>query len=58
MTNESPSPDSMIRAVAVTHDRLFAGYATSPTLGQIWRHTYGDDDPEDGEPLGSVTLTT
>ena len=58
MTNESPSPDAMIRAVAGTHDRLFAGYATSPPLGQIWRHTYGDDYPEDVEPLGYVTLTT
>jgi hypothetical protein len=57
MTNESPSPNSMIRAVAVTHDRLFAGSATRPTLGQSWRYTYGDD-PEEVEPLGSVTLTT
>jgi ubiquinone/menaquinone biosynthesis C-methylase UbiE len=57
MKFESQSPNPMTRAVEVTHDRLFAGYVKSPTLVQIWRDAYGDDYPEDVEPLGYVTLT-
>jgi len=57
MTSASQSPDPMIRAMEVKYDRLFAGYAKSPTLLKIWRDAYGDDYPEDVEPPGYVTLT-
>jgi ubiquinone/menaquinone biosynthesis C-methylase UbiE len=57
MPNESQSLDPMVRDMEVRYDRLFAGYAKSPTLRQIWRDAYGDDYPEDVEPLSYVTLT-
>ena len=57
MANESMSPDPMVRAMEVKYDRLFAGYAKSPTLRKIWRNAYGDDSPENAEPLSYVTLT-
>jgi ubiquinone/menaquinone biosynthesis C-methylase UbiE len=47
----------MVRAMEVKYDRLFAGYAKSPTLRQIWRDAYGDDFPDNAEPLSYVTLT-
>src|SRR2546425_9427530 len=57
MANEHMAPDPMIRAMEVKYDRLFAGYAKSPTLRKIWRDAYGDDFPENVEPLSYVTLT-
>lgn len=57
MTNEHLAPDPMVRAMEVKYDRLFAGYAKSPTLRKIWRDAYGDDFPENAEPLSYVTLT-
>lgn len=47
----------MVRAMEVKYDRLFAGYATSPTIRKIWRDAYGDDFPDNAEPLSYVTLT-
>jgi SAM-dependent methyltransferase len=49
--------DPMVRAMEVKYDRLFAGYAKSPTLRKIWRDAYGNDFPESVEPLSYVTLT-
>lgn len=57
MTNEPMAPEPMVRAMEVKYDRLFAGYAQSPTLRQIWRDAYGDDFPDNAEPLSYVTLT-
>src|SRR2546425_10042181 len=57
MANEHMAPDPMIRAMEVKYDRLFAGYAKSPTLRKIWRDAYGDDFPEKVEPPSYVTLT-
>jgi ubiquinone/menaquinone biosynthesis C-methylase UbiE len=57
MANESMAPAPLVRRTEVTHDRLFAGYAKSPTVRQIWRDAYGDDFPENVEPLSYVTLT-
>ena len=57
MANAPMSPDPLVRTTAVTHDRLFSGYAQSPTVRQIWRDVYGDDCPDNAEPLGYVTLT-
>jgi ubiquinone/menaquinone biosynthesis C-methylase UbiE len=57
MANEHMSPDPMVRAMEVKYDRLFAGYAKSPTVLNIWRDTYGEDFPENVEPFGFVTLT-
>jgi hypothetical protein len=51
MANEKMSPDPMVRAMEVKYDRLFAGYAKSPTLRQLWRDAYGGDFPDNAEPL-------
>ena len=36
---------------------LFEGWVNSPTVRQIWRRVYGENYPEEADPMSSVTLT-